>query len=80
MFKMAQNNAKTTGKMLAHFLVSSRGDIFGEQTFSLMGFSLGSQVVKSCVNRLAKLDQSDIIHNVYFLAGATYTKNEKLAS
>lgn len=41
-FKGARYNAKTTGKMLAHFLISSRNDIFGDQTFSLMGFSLGS--------------------------------------
>jgi hypothetical protein len=41
-FKQARRNAKTTGKMLAHFLVASRNDIFGEHTFSLLGFSLGS--------------------------------------
>ena len=40
-FKAARNNAKTTGKMLAHFL-ASKGHIFGNQTFSLIGFSLGS--------------------------------------
>ena len=76
-FKTARSNAKTTGKLLAHFL-SSKGHIFGDQTFSLMGFSLGSQVCKSTINRLSKLDRQDLIHNAYFLAGATYVKKRKL--
>ena len=29
-FKQARANAKTTGKMLAHFLIASRNEIFGE--------------------------------------------------
>lgn len=45
-----------------------------------MGFSLGSQVCKSCINRLAKMGHNDLIHNVYFLAGATYIKEAKLAA
>ena len=53
-FKAARTNARTTGKMLAHFL-SSKGHIFGDHTFSLIGFSLGSQVVKSTINRLSKI-------------------------
>ena len=53
-FKAARGNAKTTGKILAHFL-ASKGHIFGDHTFSLMGFSLGSQVCKSTINRLGKL-------------------------
>ena len=45
-----------------------------------MGFSLGSQVCKSCINRLAKMGHGDLIHNVYFLAGAAYIKEAKLAA
>ena len=80
-FKTARSNAKTTGKMLAHFLASDRNlpdNILGDQTFSLVGFSLGSQVVKSTINRLSKLGQPALIHNAYFLAGATYVKKQKL--
>jgi hypothetical protein len=77
-FKSARENAKMTGKLLAHFLVASRHEVFGDHTFSLLGFSLGSQVVKSTVNRLSKLGATDLIHNVYFLAGATFTKGPKL--
>jgi hypothetical protein len=29
-FKSARENAKTTGKLLAHFLVASRNEIFGD--------------------------------------------------
>jgi hypothetical protein len=65
------------GKMLAHFLQS--GTVFDEHhTFSIMGFSLGSQVAKSCINRLHKLGRTDSIHNVYFLAGATFIRQEKI--
>lgn len=72
-FKTARNNARITGKLLAHFL-SSEGHIFGDHTFSLIGFSLGSQVVKSTINRLSKIGKTNLIHNAYFLAGATYVK------
>ena len=76
-FKTARNNAKVTGKMIAHFL-ASKGHIFGNQTVSLMGFSLGSQVCKSTINRLSKLGINDLVQNVYLLAGATYIKTSKL--
>ena len=72
-FKTARNNAKITGKHLAHFL-ACKGHIFSDHTFSLMGFSLGSQVCKSTLNRLCKLGKTDLIHNAYLLAGATYIK------
>ena len=56
-FLETRNNARITGKLLAHFLALGRdgSPLFGDQTFSLMGFSLGTQVVKSCINRLRKL-------------------------
>lgn len=41
-FIQARGNAKTTGKLLAHFLASPNSPLFGDHTFSLMGFSLGS--------------------------------------
>ena len=38
---------------------------------SLIGFSLGSQVIKSCIKCLNKIGAKDIIHQVTFLGGAT---------
>ena len=78
-FKQARSNAKVTGKLLAHFLALENGQssLFRDQTFSLIGFSLGSQVCKSTVNRLHKLGKDGLIHNVYFLAGATYISPQK---
>ncbi len=71
LFKKARNNAKLTGKVLGHFLAQNA--LFDSQSISLIGFSLGSQVIKSCLNTLAKLDISQSpINNVYFLGGATY--------
>ena len=79
-FKAARENAKITGKLLAHFLAMSaeQSPLFGDHTFSLMGFSLGSQVCKSTINRLLKLGKYQLLHNVYFMAGATYIRKEKL--
>ena len=32
---------------------------------------------KSTINRLSNLGRSDLIHNAYFLGGATYVKKQK---
>ena len=76
-FKEARQNAKITGKLLAHFLAlrPEYSPVFGDHTFSLMGFSLGSQVCKSTINRQKKLGEENLVHNVYFMAGATYIKS-----
>ena len=60
---------KITGKILAHFL-SEHSDTFQGQSVSLVGYSLGCQVLKSTLNRLNKLNVRNLVHNVYFLAGA----------
>lgn len=56
-FMEARENAKNAGKLLAHFLYMGRNGspLFGDHTFSLMGFSLGAQVCKSAINRIRKL-------------------------
>lgn len=69
-------NAKITGKMLAHFL-ASKNDIFNNQTVTILGFSLGTQVSKSCMNRLSKLGKGDMIHNLVLIAGATFIKDKR---
>ena len=69
-FKSTRLKAKLTGKLLGHFLASDSGTFKG-QSISLIGYSLGSQVLKSTMRRLEKLGRYDLIQNVYFLAGAT---------
>lgn len=66
-----------TGKVIGHFL--SLGTYLESYSISLIGFSLGSQVIKSCLNTIANLDivHKSPIQNVYFLGGATYIKEEK---
>ena len=54
MFKKARENARLTGKILGHYL--ALGLQFDSYSISLIGFSLGSQVIKSCLNTIAKLD------------------------
>ncbi len=49
---------------------------FTNQTVSLLGFSLGTQVIKSCMKTLAKLGASDIIHNVTLLGGASHYEKQ----
>lgn len=44
---------------------------FKLETVSLIGFSLGCQVIKSCIKMLNKIGANDIIHNVTLLGGAT---------
>lgn len=77
-FMAAKQRAKQTGVMLAHFL-AQKNSVFSGQSVTLVGYSLGAAVAKSTINRLGKLDFPDIIHNVVFLAGATYVKSDKLA-
>ena len=78
-FCSTRQTARMSGKMLAHYLASAfyDNDMLKGQTVSLIGFSLGSQVIKSCLNRLFKIRKFDLIHNIYLLAGATDFLREK---
>lgn len=60
--------AEISGKILAHALMSQFP--FRNQSISLLGFSLGSQVIYSCLKELKQHGADNIIHNVYFLGGA----------
>ena len=88
-FKQARENCKVAGKLLACYLALRRG-ISKSQTVSLIGFSLGTQVIKSCVKTLHNLYHGpdlvqkspknlhcDIIHNVTLLGGASHYDNNK---
>lgn len=52
-------------------------EIFPYQTVSLIGFSLGTQVIKSCLETLHSLGAHDIIHNVTLMGGATHFDEKK---
>ncbi|TNV83636.1 hypothetical protein FGO68_gene10597 [Halteria grandinella] len=67
-FCQAIINAKQTGKLLA--IALALGYPFPNQTISLIGFSLGSQVIKSTIKTLHKIGVHDLIQNVHFLGGA----------
>ena len=74
LFIKAKEYSKVFGRLLAYILVSRC--IFHYQTFSLIGFSLGCNVIKNCLKELHKLADiypaaNDIIQNVVFIAGAT---------
>lgn len=71
---MAKKQAKITGKLLASYLAQ----INPRKTVSLISFSLGSEVIKSCIKTLKYMGQFDIIQNVTFLAGtSTFTESEQ---
>ena len=74
-FKKALKNAKLTGQLLAISLVL--GYPFSTQTISLVGYSLGTQVIKSCLQTLSRLEAHDLIHNVSFIAGATHFEKDQ---
>lgn len=75
-FKDAIDKAKLTGRLVAISL--ALGFPFSTQTISMVGFSLGTQVIKSCLSTLHKLGAHDIINNVTLLAGAShYEKNQE---
>ncbi len=60
--------------MLAHYLSAQ----LPHHTVTLIAFSLGCHVTKSCLNRLYKMHRYQMVHNVYFLAAATFIKESKL--
>ena len=67
-FKEGKKNAKLAGQLLAYTLVIRMP--FLTQSVSLIGFSLGTQVIKSCLKTLHQLGANDLIHNVTLMGGA----------
>ena len=70
-FKESKQMAKQTGRMLAAALAC--GYPFKNQTISFIGFSLGCQVIKSCLKALDQVKARHIVHEVTFLGGAVDT-------
>ena len=73
-FCHAINRARQAGKMLA--IALALGHPFGSNSVSLVGFSLGAQVIKSCLKTLHRIGAHEIIHNVTLLGGATHFERE----
>ena len=68
LFSACKKSAKLSGQLLACALAV--GFPFYSQSVSIVGFSLGCQVVKTCVKTLHQLGASEVLQNVTFLGGA----------
>jgi hypothetical protein len=74
-FLTAKKKAKISGKILALILLSKK--FFKNFQINLIGFSLGTHVIKHCLKEL--IDNNcggNLINNVMFLAGATTIENK----
>ena len=73
-FKESKERAANSGKLLALILKSRK--FFGDKKINLVGFSLGTHVIKYCLKELGYSEEGkNIINNVIFLGGATTFKN-----
>mmetsp|Transcript_38603 Transcript_38603/g.38139 ORF Transcript_38603/g.38139 Transcript_38603/m.38139 type:complete len:276 (+) Transcript_38603:348-1175(+) len=72
-FNGVREIAMESGKLLAHALILEYPEYLPR--VSLVSFSLGTEVVRSCIEELHRLGVKDIIQDVYLLGGAT-TINE----
>ena len=82
LFAEAKKQAKLSGKLLALSLLLRHP--FEFQSISLVGFSLGTEVILQCIKQLFKFRAYNIIHDVYLFGGAGNipdpVKNPELAS
>ena len=62
--------------MLALLLIM--GFPFYDKKIDLIGFSLGCQVIKSCLRTLSQYNANHIIQDVYMIAGATSIGEEDI--
>ena len=68
LFNSTKQMAKFSGELLACALAI--GFPFYTQSVSLLGFSLGCQVIKSALKTLRKLKATNVVQNVTFLGAA----------
>ena len=74
-FLIAKKKAKICGKILALILISKK--FFPNFQINLIGFSLGTHVIKHCLKELVDNNcEGNLINNVLFLAGATTIENK----
>lgn len=63
-----KENAIKTGKALAKILTDNF--IFKNKSISLLGFSMGTEVIVNCLDELKRLGAYGVIQNIYLLGGA----------
>ena len=68
-FDFADERAQICGKLLANIIESNL--FFGNFKINLVGFSLGSHIIKNCLEELLDREVYNKINNVIFIAGAT---------
>ena len=72
---VAQNRADQAGKLLGDYIAENQ---FGGLPVSLIGYSLGTRVILSAIDRLSQLGVDGKIFDVYFLAGAVAQNDPRL--
>ena len=75
LFKKSVKKSKLTGKLLG--LAISLGLIFQNQTLSLIGFTLGAETAKSCINTLYACGAHKIVHEIVLIGGLTSFKTKE---
>ena len=77
-FEKAIKRAIISGKILATILACKY--IFKNCYINLVGFSLGCQVLYSCLEQLNKYNCTNIINNVTFLGGAVHIEGDYISA
>jgi len=79
-FGEAEREAKVVGYAMAHII--SKSGIFKDQCVSLIGFSLGTRAVLSCIKELERINDYEsnnvLIDNVVMMGGAAIIKKESI--
>jgi hypothetical protein len=74
-WSVAKGRADQAGELLGDYIADNQ---FGGLPVTLIGYSLGAQVVLAALDRLAQRQETGKIYNVYFLAGAISQDDPRL--
>jgi len=69
-FFEALNNTGSTGRLLAECLIKN----FADRKVTLVGFSMGTEVIRCCLDTLADRNSMEIIHKVVTIGGIAKTE------
>jgi hypothetical protein len=72
---VARNRADQAGKILGDYLADNQ---FGGLPVTLIGYSLGAQVILSALNQLAERGSYGKVYDVYILGGAVAQNDQRL--
>jgi len=79
-FENAEKQAKTVGKLLAQIIINKK--LFKDQCVSLIGFSLGTKAIISCLKELNLLKSTgnmiNSIFDIVLLGGAAILRKSKI--